>query len=59
MRISGSHSDGYKVLYLLDLTSCSPLKAKSSACYLLQDGILLGVFLAPENGGNMFLQNFG
>jgi hypothetical protein len=38
---------------------CSPLKVKSSACYLLRNGFLLGVFLDPENGGDMFHQNIG
>jgi hypothetical protein len=55
MRISGSHSYGYEVLYLLDLTSCSPLKVKSFAWYLLHGGFLLGIFLDPEDDGDMFL----
>jgi hypothetical protein len=29
------------------------------ACYLLQAGFLLGLFIDPEDGGDMFLRNIG
>jgi hypothetical protein len=31
---------------------------KSSACYLRFAGSLLDLFFSPENGGDMFLQNY-
>jgi hypothetical protein len=58
---------------LWDLTLCSPLKFNqhfggiccfhfqglriSSACYLLHDCFLPGLFYDPEDGGNIFLRN--
>jgi hypothetical protein len=30
-----------------------------SACHQLYAGFLLGLFVVPENGGDMFLQNIG
>jgi hypothetical protein len=40
-----------------DITLCSLLKVTScfSACYLSHDGFLLGLFVDPEDGCNMFL----
>jgi hypothetical protein len=32
---------------------------QGSACYLLQDGFLIGLFFEPEDGGDMFLRNAG
>jgi hypothetical protein len=29
------------------------------ACFLLHPGFLLGLLFSPEDGGDMFLQNFG
>jgi hypothetical protein len=34
------------------------MKQEGSACYLLQAGLLLGVFFNPENGEDIFLRNF-
>jgi hypothetical protein len=34
-------------------------KPGSRACYLLHADFLLGLFLDPQDGGNMFLQNIG
>jgi hypothetical protein len=31
----------------------------SPACYLLQAGFLFGLFFDPEDGSDMFFQNFG
>jgi hypothetical protein len=31
----------------------------SSACYLLNAGVLSDSFFDPEDGGDMFLRNFG
>jgi hypothetical protein len=33
------------------------MEEQKSACYLLHDGFLLGLFFNPEDGGDMFLQN--
>jgi hypothetical protein len=43
-----------------NITSCSPLKYKQScAWYLLHVSFLPGLFFAPEDGGDIFLRNFG
>jgi hypothetical protein len=31
----------------------------SQGCYLLHGGFLLDLFFYPEDGGNIFLRNFG
>jgi hypothetical protein len=35
------------------------ISARSSACYLLHDGFLIGIFFVPEDGGDMYLRNAG
>jgi hypothetical protein len=39
--------------------NASILRVQSFACCLLQSGFLLGFFLDPEDGGDIFLQNVG
>jgi hypothetical protein len=41
-----------------DITPCGPLKV-NSACYMFHAGFLLGLFVDPEDGGDMFVRNFG
>jgi hypothetical protein len=61
-----------KISIFWDVT-CSPLKVNrrfggtfrlhfqqaTSACYLLQAGLLLVLFFVPEDEGDMFIQNVG
>jgi hypothetical protein len=46
-RILGSHSGGYEIFILWDITPCIPLKVNGS------------LFFDPEDGGDMFLRNVG
>jgi hypothetical protein len=44
-----------------DITPFSPLKVNQrfgGTCYLSHTSFLLGLFLNPEDGGDMFLRNF-
>jgi hypothetical protein len=51
------HLQGQRTSQAINQCEAGSKHSSGSACYLLHDGFLLGLFFNPEDGSNMFLQN--